>query len=71
MSTKTWQKILSHPRVASARNEGADGFWAELRDGWSSEGTHSVHRYTHAEILRDINSASPCSCGDCAEAVMT
>lgn len=65
--TKTWQKIVSHPRVASARDEGADGFWAELRDGWSFEGTHSVHRNTLTALLLDINAASPCSCDDCGE----
>jgi hypothetical protein len=68
--TKSWQKILAHPRVLSAWDETVDevpSLWAELRPGWAYEGTHCVHRESVAALLRDVVSAEPCDCEHCAE----
>lgn len=68
--TKTWRTIQKHPRVTSAWKEdegGKPSLWAELRVGWAFEGCHSAHEYTATDLLRAINSASPCSCDDCGE----
>lgn len=68
--TKTWQKILAHPRVLSAWNETEDevlSLWAELRPGWSFEGTHCVHRESVAALLRDVVNADLCDCAHCAK----
>jgi len=56
------------PRVANAYHEPDNGFWIELKPGWTADprDAHDIHEDTVADALADFRNIVPCDCADCA-----
>lgn len=53
-------------RYPGVWNEGADGWWASLKDGWQTDPcsqVHTCHEDTLGELLKAVRAAVPCAEG--------
>jgi len=48
---KTLNRIASNPKVEEIWDEGDDGLWISLSEGWNREGCSSVHEYTVKKLI--------------------
>ena len=51
---KTLNKVAKHPAVRLIEDEGDDGIWVYLNDGWFWEGCTSIHQYKVNEIIVEL-----------------
>lgn len=60
------EQIKADPRVESVWDEGEDGWWAILKEGWQWDGVHGLHERSPRALLKVLRHAvRPCSCEDC------
>lgn len=48
---KTLNRIASNPKVEEIWDEGDDGLWISLNEGWNWEGCSCVHEYTVKKLI--------------------
>lgn len=53
---KTFDKLAEDPRVTEIWDEGRDGYWVGLVDGYNFEGCSCVHEWTVKGVLRLFSS---------------
>lgn len=66
MKLKEW--IETHPAVNELWNEGVDGWWASLKNGWidAESGCHVIHESTLTKVASRLRQfVKPCMCKDC------
>jgi hypothetical protein len=51
---KTLDKVASDPRVVEVWDEGEDGLWVELAEGFNHEGTSGLHEYTCKDLIEAL-----------------
>ena len=52
---RSLNRIAADPRVLLVWDEGDDGIWVDLVDGWESYlGDSCVHEWTLAEVIRSF-----------------
>jgi hypothetical protein len=66
---KIIDRIKADPRAKEVWNEGEDGWWVMLADGycWPEGQTHAVHEWTIKRLWNSFKTVAPCSCGDCTK----
>ena len=56
-SFRSLDRVAADPRVTQVWDEGDDGVWIELADGWVSDcGTSCVHEWSVRDALRAFRS---------------
>jgi hypothetical protein len=58
---KLIDQLSTDPRILSVRNEGEDGWWADLADGYilQPDETTAIHAATLSDIKRALSRVKP------------
>jgi hypothetical protein len=48
---KTLDRLANDPRIKEVWDEGRDGYWASLSEGYNAEGCSAIHEYTVKALL--------------------
>ncbi len=63
---KTLDTLASrHPNLIEGWYKDSDGYWIDLKAGWTWQGCHSVHEWNVKDALRSFNEVERCDCKDC------
>ncbi len=69
---KALERIRKDPRVESVWDEGEDGMWIALKNGFYfsdyGDPVHCVHEWNTKDLLRAFRSVEPCNCEQCQPA---
>lgn len=65
-------RIRKDPRVQEVTNEGDDGYWVYLKDGFRDglSDTHAVHEWSLKDLRGAFKFVEPCDCSDCKAVVI-
>jgi hypothetical protein len=65
---KIIDRIKSDPRTQSFWDEGDDGLWIRLKDGYCRPGgdVHFIFERSIRDAWRALKTVEKCSCADCA-----
>lgn len=65
------EQVKKDHRVSDAWNEGEDGYWVLLKNGYCDPLTecHAVHEWTIKDLKVAFKSIKPCTCVDCRRAL--
>ncbi len=60
-------RIQADPRTKEVCNEGEDGWWVMLADGycWPEGQTHAIHERTLKAVWRELRTVRLCHCSEC------
>lgn len=64
---RTIAQLKADPRVADCYHETDNGFWIELKPGWTADprDAHDIHEDTVADALSEFRDVVPCDCESC------
>jgi hypothetical protein len=48
---KTLDRLAKDPRIDEIWDEGSDGYWASLKDGFNADGCSCLHEWTVKDLL--------------------
>jgi hypothetical protein len=63
---KSLDKIADDDRVEEIWEEGSDGIWVALKNGFQWEGVHCVHEWSVRVVIAAFRSVEPCTSECCA-----
>ena len=56
---KSLDKLAADPRIVEVWDEGEDGMWAELANGWIWDEVHTLHEHTVKDLLNAYKQIRP------------
>jgi len=48
-------RVAADPRVKEVWEEGSDGYWASLKEGFNAEGCISLHEWTCKDLINALH----------------
>ena len=51
---KSLDRLVRDPRIVKVWDEGEDGLWAEIVDGYNWDGCSCLHEYTCSDLLSKL-----------------